>query len=171
MSHSPSSGQLRYVIDAFDRSYRHNFDLHIIFGFVQFCKGFQQHSKEKLSLTSRKTNIGQFVSWNFITYVIFASNFIGIAFARSLHYQFYCWYFFTLPFLLFQSYLHEVFSIVVLGGFEYAFNVFPATALSSSVLQVCHVLMLAALWFSRVPFKEGETVAKLYVESLQTKRK
>lgn len=167
MSLFPSSGLPRYVI----LRTNHPIVDSDIFEFLQFCKGFQQRSKEKLHLTSTKTVIGNFVSWNFITYVIFASNFVGIAFARSLHYQFYCWYFFTLPFLLFQSYLHELLSIVVLGGFEYAFDVFPATALSSFVLQICHVLLLVALWFSRVPFTEGEMVGKRYTESLQTKSK
>merc|ERR1712232_1104398 len=30
---------------------------------------------------------------------MFATNYIGIAFARTLHYQFYCWYFYSLPIL------------------------------------------------------------------------
>lgn len=36
----------------------------------------------------------------FIAYVLFTSNFAGIAFSRTMHYQFYTWYFHTLVFLV-----------------------------------------------------------------------
>lgn len=36
-----------------------------------------------------------------ILFALFSANLIGITFARSLHYQFYSWYYHQLPFLLF----------------------------------------------------------------------
>lgn len=50
--------------------------------------------------------------------------------------QFYSWYYHTLPFLLWQTSLPVALRLVVLCGVELGFNVFPATALSSAVLQV-----------------------------------
>ena len=40
--------------------------------------------------------------------VLFMGNMIGIAFARSMHYQFLVWYFHTLPLLLAASGAHEL---------------------------------------------------------------
>ncbi|EDQ86468.1 uncharacterized protein MONBRDRAFT_38469 [Monosiga brevicollis MX1] len=37
--------------------------------------------------------------------ILFTANFVGMAVSRSLHYQFYSWYFHTIPFLLWQTHL------------------------------------------------------------------
>ena len=82
----------------------------------------------------------------FVVSTVFVSNFIGIVFARSLHYQFYCWYFHSLPYLLWKGkvfknrvILNFVVSATVLGCVELCFNVYPATAWSSALLQVQYV--------------------------------
>ncbi len=73
--------------------------------------------------------------------MVFSSNFVGVVFARSLHYQFYCWYFHCLPFLLAHIARGKHVGVLLAGlatlaAVEYSFNVFPATAMSSAVLQV-----------------------------------
>lgn len=80
-----------------------------------------------------------------------ASNYIGICFARTLHYQFYSWYFHALPFLLWCGTTSDrtkaladplVLRIVQLAAVEFAFNTYPATPTSSAVLQLTHVAIL-----------------------------
>lgn len=89
------------------------------------------------------------LSSHYIVYTLFVSNFIGVAFARTLHYQFYSWYFHMIPFLLLSSSLannsrhqnvHNVLrllgALIVIVGIEVSFNVYPATPWSSLLLQV-----------------------------------
>jgi len=38
-----------------------------------------------------------------IVYAMFTANLIGMVFARSLHYQFYVWYYYSLPFLFHRT--------------------------------------------------------------------
>jgi len=74
------------------------------------------------------------------------SNFIGICFARTLHYQFYSWYFHSLPFLLWYTGAYPVWlRIVILVAIELAFLTFPATSWSSAILQVAHWAILVQL--------------------------
>jgi len=105
----------------------------------------------------------------YVTHVLFTSNFVGVALARTLHYQFYAWYYHTIPFLLGciffgvggrvgwgggrrgEMVVMGGVLVGVMAGIEYGFNVFPATALSSSVLQGCHALILGGLYFADVP--------------------
>lgn len=74
---------------------------------------------------------------------LFVSNFIGICCARTMHYQFYCWYFATLPFLLWRETPYPLpIRILLLAAIEVSFLTFPATATSSAVLQVAHWAIL-----------------------------
>ena len=89
---------------------------------------------------------------HFIIVTIFASNFIGVAFARTLHYQFYVWYFHTLPYLLWSAKRLPVrLKVLLLVNIELAFNVYPATSWSSAMLQVSHLILLVALYLSPAP--------------------
>ena len=95
------------------------------------------------------------LSAHYIIYVLFASNFVGICFARTLHYQFYSWYFHPLPYLLWtavrDSPIKLIIRLLLLGGIESSFLTVPATPRSSLVLQVCHFTVLAAVLFYGCP--------------------
>ena len=103
----------------------------------------------------------------------FLSNFIGVVFARSLHYQFYCWYAHTLPLLAHLSrvpfppqlgtgpyeWLVAAVKCGVLLAVEVCWNVFPATWWSSALLVLCHVWLLSGILLPghavRVPYDDA----------------
>ncbi|KAF0685984.1 Aste57867_22187 [Aphanomyces stellatus] len=95
---------------------------------------------------------------------MFAVNFIGICFARTLHYQFYAWYFPTLAYLLWKTNMPMIFKAKVIIICEYAFNTFPATDVSSTVLHLSHFMLLASLFTAS---DEGKYQSYLDAESRQ----
>lgn len=84
---------------------------------------------------------------------LFIANFIGVSCSRSLHYQFYVWYYHSLPMLLWATKYSVIVKILILGCIEYSWNQFPSTAFSSLLLHASHLLVLAGLFIRhfRVP--------------------
>jgi alpha-1,3-mannosyltransferase len=76
---------------------------------------------------------------------IFLANFIGVICARSLHYQFYVWYFHSLPYLSWFTNYHPSFKILVLLLIEFCWNKYPSTIFSSVLLHVCHLILLIGI--------------------------
>lgn len=72
----------------------------------------------------------------------FLCNFIGIICSRSLHYQFYVWYYHTLPFLLWSTSFSNKMRLLLLGLIELCWNTYPSTNLSSICLFLCHFTIL-----------------------------
>mmetsp|Transcript_25544 Transcript_25544/g.28381 ORF Transcript_25544/g.28381 Transcript_25544/m.28381 type:complete len:293 (-) Transcript_25544:19-897(-) len=80
--------------------------------------------------------------------VLFICNFVGIIFARSLHYQFYSWYFHTLPWILMCCEIYpSIIKVLILVAIEVCWNMFPPSILWSSVLSLLHLLILIGLVF------------------------
>ncbi|KAM9315996.1 dol-P-Man:Man(5)GlcNAc(2)-PP-Dol alpha-1,3-mannosyltransferase [Gastrophryne carolinensis] len=103
---------------------------------------------------SQRKPRSQRISANQVIFVLFSSNFLGITFSRSLHYQFYVWYFHTLPYLLWctnTSPLPGLGKILILGLIELSWNTFPSTSMSSGALHLCHAAILLHLWFGGPP--------------------
>ncbi|KAG9297597.1 hypothetical protein G9A89_007672 [Geosiphon pyriformis] len=98
-----------------------------------------------------------------VTTLMLSSNFIGIVFSRTLHYQFYSWYFHGLPFLLWHCTKIPILSrLMLIATIEYCWNVYPATTESSTLLLFCHFIILAGLWSGEaevnVGFDDGFTL-------------
>ncbi|XP_061204678.1 dol-P-Man:Man(5)GlcNAc(2)-PP-Dol alpha-1,3-mannosyltransferase [Neopsephotus bourkii] len=91
---------------------------------------------------------------NKIVFVLFSSNFLGVCCSRSLHYQFYVWYFHTLPYLLWctpTAKLAHMPKVLLLGVIELCWNTYPSTVCSSLSLHICHGFVLLQLWYGTAP--------------------
>ncbi|KAH9603573.1 hypothetical protein KSS87_007121 [Heliosperma pusillum] len=87
-----------------------------------------------------------------IVSTMFVGNFIGIVCARSLHYQFYSWYFFSLPYLLWKTPFPTVLRIALFATVEYCWNVYPSNCYSSAILLFVHLMILWGLWIAPVGY-------------------
>lgn len=102
--------------------------------------------------------------------ILYSSNFIGIVFSRTIHFQFYVWYSFTLPALVFfakwsqNNVVNWVLRAVVLVGIEFVYNYpgvgdNPSTPVSSAIWHAAHLTLLFGLWnagSSIVPSKKRQ---------------
>ncbi|CRL00063.1 CLUMA_CG013349, isoform A [Clunio marinus] len=76
---------------------------------------------------------------------IFLINFIGVICSRSLHYQFYVWYFHSLPYLSWFTDFPKSFKILILFLIEFCWNQYPSTIFSSLLLHACHLILLVGV--------------------------
>ncbi|KAL3644778.1 dolichyl-P-Man:Man(5)GlcNAc(2)-PP-dolichol alpha-1,3-mannosyltransferase [Castilleja foliolosa] len=81
-----------------------------------------------------------------IATTMFVGNFIGIVCARSLHYQFYSWYFYSLPYLLWRTPFPTWLRLILFVTVELCWNVYPSNAYSSALLLGAHLVILGGLW-------------------------
>ncbi|KAH7517088.1 hypothetical protein FEM48_Zijuj09G0025200 [Ziziphus jujuba var. spinosa] len=81
-----------------------------------------------------------------IVTTMFVGNFIGIICARSLHYQFYSWYFYSLPYLLWRTQFPTLLRLILFIGVEFCWNVYPSNVYSSALLFCLHLIVLYGLW-------------------------
>lgn len=65
--------------------------------------------------------------------------------------QFYCWYFHSLPLLLWGAGLPAWAGAGTMALVEVSFNVFPATPWSSAILQACHAAILVIILLRKWP--------------------
>ncbi|KAH6765366.1 asparagine-linked glycosylation 3 [Perilla frutescens var. hirtella] len=87
---------------------------------------------------------------------MFVGNFIGVVCARSLHYQFYSWYFYTLPYLLWRTPFPTWCRLILFVTVELCWNIYPSNVYSSMLLLVAHLIILGGLWMATPEYPYAE---------------
>ncbi|CAK1599970.1 unnamed protein product [Parnassius mnemosyne] len=120
----------------------------------QFLNSFQtilqkasnKNGKKKKVLNEQDDDVHYSINFDVISQLfilpMFLINFIGIVCARSLHYQFYSWYFHSLPYLLWSTNISVVVRFLILALIEFCWNTYPSTNFTSVMLHICHVTIL-----------------------------
>lgn len=85
---------------------------------------------------------------------LFIANFIGVACSRSLHYQFYVWYYHSLPMILWATRYSIPVKLLILGCIEFAWNEYPSTTFSSSLLHASHLAIIVGLFLRHFKIKQ-----------------
>ncbi|KAG6415314.1 hypothetical protein SASPL_122721 [Salvia splendens] len=83
-----------------------------------------------------------------IATTMFVGNFVGVVCARSLHYQFYSWYFYSLPYLLWRTPFPTWFRLILFVAVELCWNIFPSNVYSSTLLLGAHLVILGGVWMA-----------------------
>ncbi|XP_047981038.1 dol-P-Man:Man(5)GlcNAc(2)-PP-Dol alpha-1,3-mannosyltransferase-like isoform X2 [Salvia hispanica] len=97
-----------------------------------------------------------------IATTMFVGNFVGVVCARSLHYQFYSWYFYSLPYLLWRTPFPTWFRLILFVMVELCWNIFPSNIYSSTLLLCAHLIILVGLWMAppEYPYMDNTTNGK-----------
>ncbi|KAK2460622.1 hypothetical protein APHAL10511_007092 [Amanita phalloides] len=116
----------------------------ILFGLFKWCNadgGVSQVLKRGLRQPLSPASLTPLTGDDVAT-ILFTSNLIGILFARSLHYQFYSWYAHQIPYLAWKTKYPLLFRLALLVAFEYAWNTYPSTPMSSGLLLLANASMV-----------------------------
>jgi ALG3 protein len=88
-----------------------------------------------------------------IAFILYSSNIVGVACARSLHFQFFCWYYHSLPLLLQYAGLPWLWHVVYVVLLEVCWGHHPPEGWSSLGVSSLHFLLVAALLLPRMGIK------------------
>ncbi|KAF2083597.1 glycosyltransferase family 58 protein [Saccharata proteae CBS 121410] len=103
-------------------------------------------------------HISKRISPQFTMTAMLSAMAIGMLCARSLHYQFFAFLAWTTPFLLWRAGYHPVIQFGLWAAQEWAWNVFPSTETSSTVVVGVLAFTVAGVW--RGTRKDYEVIEK-----------
>ncbi|KAF6142491.1 hypothetical protein GIB67_039455 [Kingdonia uniflora] len=139
-------------------------------GLLRFLQSWFASSKLNVPFSSSfslnqvpfQSSAAKILSKEHIASIMFVGNFIGIICARSLHYQFYSWYFYSLPFLLWRTPFPTLLRLLLFFGVEVCWNIFPSNVYSSCLLFCIHLTILWGLWIapSENPYSDSKYISQ-----------
>lgn len=124
----------------------------LVLFYPHFKKYLESYAKLNTITGDLKKQVKKKVSQNFpkiaqlFVLPFFVANLIGICCARSLHYQFYSWYFHSLLYLVHCTSFRKPIMFLLLAIIEFCWNTYPSTIVSSGLLHFCHVLLLYGVY-------------------------
>lgn len=83
-----------------------------------------------------------------IAFALYSSNLLGIACARSLHFQFFTWYFHSLPLLLRFTRWPWLAHVAFVVALEVGWSHHPPAGWSSALVTALHFALVAGLWLA-----------------------
>jgi len=110
---------------------------------------------------TRMSPAGRPLTPGVILWVLYSCQLPGIIFARSLHYQFYSWYFYTVPYLLWCGPQPLSVRVGLLVCLEWVWNLYPPHMAVSLLMLATHIAILAlcVLATDAGAVREGGTAA------------
>ena len=109
--------------------------------------------------TEVQERLSSFVSKDFVLTTILTSLIIGLLCARTLHYQFFAYIAWASPYLLWKSRLPMLVVVPIWAAQEIAWNIYPATAVSSLTVVGCLLIQVIGVWVgTRREFDDEKTM-------------
>ncbi|CCH60560.1 hypothetical protein TBLA_0D00510 [Henningerozyma blattae CBS 6284] len=106
-----------------------------------------------------------------ISYTLITFNFTGIIFSRSLHYQFLCWYHWTLPIMIFWSQLPIYVGPIWYILHEYCWNSYPPNTRSSTLLICLNIWLLFLVLLFRNNIHHSKALKRHHTQDITDQKK
>ncbi|KAI6193763.1 Methyltransf-11 domain-containing protein [Aphelenchoides besseyi] len=120
-----------------------------------------------------------------VLFALFTANLAGIVFARSIHFQFYTWYYHSLFYLLYASIAFDfkvpqfknfeiriigwLFIALMLFGIELVYNVYPPRPLTSVLLFAEHFGIVSWLLYTSVRKEEKDQKSEMLSGNMKSR--
>lgn len=123
--------------------------IYLLFHFYKISRTYLNYFARLKAIQNDIHDVNMDSSSQLFLLPLFTANFIGILCSRSLHYQFYVWYFHSLPYLLWTCPYSNKVRLCIIGIIELCWNTFPSTYWSSALIHICHIAILVGLHLNK----------------------